>query len=164
MEVGSIESIGGHGRGFLYLSQHLSHRPSRRCEWGELVTTIANIVHIPSIAQEGDIWSPIHRLIHYFIPSTINMRKDADKVPNLDIFFLWCILTPGVFCNIPFFMKKYLAERVDKDIKGALICGGMLVTKLARSYGLFERRVTKFLTLMPTRHFNILLYKRATIV
>lgn len=60
-------------------------------------TTISNGVHIPSVAQEGDIRSTIHRLIHCFILSTINMRKDANKFPNQDIFFLWSILTPGVF-------------------------------------------------------------------
>lgn len=40
----------------------------------------------------------------------------------------------------------------------------MLVTKLARSYGLFEKGVANFLTLMPTRRFNIFLYKRDRIV
>lgn len=30
-------------------------------------TTIANGVHIPSVAQEGDIQSPIHQLFHRFI-------------------------------------------------------------------------------------------------
>lgn len=46
-------------------------------------TTITNKVHIPSVAQEGDIRSPIQQLIHQFIASTINMRNDYDKVPNL---------------------------------------------------------------------------------
>lgn len=55
-------------------------------------------------------------------------------------------------------------ERVAKDRKGAPICGGMLVTMLVRSYGFFERGVENFLTLMPTRHFNILLYKWVRIV
>lgn len=44
------------------------------------------------------------------------------------------------------------------------IGGGILVIKLARSYGLFERGAGSFLTLMPTRCFNILLYKRDRIV
>lgn len=37
-------------------------------------TTIANGVHIPSVTQEGDIWSPIHRLLHRFIACSINMN------------------------------------------------------------------------------------------
>lgn len=60
-------------------------------------TTITNRVHIQSAIQEGDIRSPIHRLLHWFIASTINMQKDDDKVPNLDLFFLWSIITPNVF-------------------------------------------------------------------
>lgn len=36
-------------------------------------TTIANRVYIPSSAQEGSIRSPIHRLIHGLIASSINM-------------------------------------------------------------------------------------------
>lgn len=76
------------------------------------------------------------------------MRKDSEKVPNLDIYFLWGILTFGVFCNIPHCLATFMAERAAKDRKGAPICGGMLVTKLARSYGLFEIGARSFLTMM----------------
>lgn len=72
--------------------------------------TIANQVYIPSSAQEGMIRSPIHRLIHRLIASSINMRKDDDKVPTLDIFYMWSIITPDVFCNLPYCMAKYLAD------------------------------------------------------
>lgn len=92
------------------------------------------------------------------------MRKDDDKVPNLDLFYLWSILTSGVFCNIPHCLEKFLVEKGAKDRKGSSICGGMFVTKLARSYGLFERGTRKFLTMMHTRPFSPLLYKRARIV
>lgn len=40
----------------------------------------------------------------------------------------------------------------------------MLITKLTRSYGIFERREANFLTLEPARAFNRLLFKRAHIV
>lgn len=102
--------------------------------------TIANGMYIPAITQKGDIRSPIHRLIHNPFSSTINMRKDAEKVPNVDVFFLRSILLPRVFCNIPHCVAEFLAERVGKDRKGAPICGGMLVTRLARLFGLLERR------------------------
>lgn len=62
---------------------------------------IANKVYIPKLAQEGNIRSPIHRLIHRLIACTINMRKDDDKVPNLDVFYLWSIITPNTFCSLP---------------------------------------------------------------
>lgn len=73
------------------------------------------------------------------------MRKDDDKAPNVDLFFLWSVLTPGVFCNITYYLVIFLAERRAKYRKGSRICGGMLVTKLARSYGLFERGARSFL-------------------
>lgn len=111
---------------------------------------IANGVHIPLVSQEGDIGSPIHRLIHRIIASTINMRKDDDKVLKLDLFFLWSILTLGIFCNIPHSLANFLAERGIKDRNESSICGGMLVTKLARLYGLFERGGGSFLTMMHT--------------
>lgn len=92
------------------------------------------------------------------------MRKDSDKVPNLDVFFLWSILTPRGFCNIPHCLATYLASRAAKDKTGVPICGGMFFTKLAKSYGLFERGAADILTLMLTRAFNVLLYKRARIM
>ena len=60
-------------------------------------TRTANGVYIPSAAQEGSIRSPAHRLLHWFISSTINMRKDDDKVPSIDVFYLWCIMMPNTF-------------------------------------------------------------------
>lgn len=78
-------------------------------------STIANRVYIPSSAQEGHIRSPIHRLIHRFVASTINMRKDDDKVPTLDIFYLWSIITLDAFCNLPCCIAKYLVEGAVKE-------------------------------------------------
>lgn len=73
--------------------------------------TIANQVCIPSSAQEGSIRSPIHNLINHLIACSINMRKDDDKVPTHDVFYLWSIITLDAFCNIPYYLAKYLGER-----------------------------------------------------
>lgn len=73
---------------FLY-SCHTSLREG--VTWANWWTTIANGVYISATTQEGDIRSPIHRIILRLVYITINMRKDADKVPNLDVFFLWSI-------------------------------------------------------------------------
>lgn len=100
-------------------------------------TTISSGEYISSAAQEGSIWSPVHRILHRFIACTINMRKDGDKVPNLDLFFLWIIIIPNTFCNIPYCLEKYLADGGVMDRKASRICGGMFVTTLARSYGIF---------------------------
>ncbi|KAL7605090.1 hypothetical protein Lser_V15G17613 [Lactuca serriola] len=126
--------------------------------------TIGNKVYIPKSAQEGSIRSPIHRLIHRLISSTINQRKDDDKVSNLDVFFLWSIITPDVFCNIPWCIASYLSEGAVKDRKTSRINGGMFVTRLANSFGLMNRGAWNFMTLIPTPPFNPILFRRARII
>ncbi|KAL7605091.1 hypothetical protein Lser_V15G17612 [Lactuca serriola] len=126
--------------------------------------TIGNKVYIPKSAQEGSIQSPIHRLIHRLISSTINQRKDDDKVSNLDVFFLWSIITPDVFCNIPWCIASYLSEGAVKDRKTSRINGGMFVTRLANSFGLMNRGAWNFMTLIPTPPFNPILFRRARII
>lgn len=60
--------------------------------------------------------------------------------------------------------SKVLGGNGAKDRNGSSICGGMLVTRLARSYGFFERGAGSFLTMMHTRPFCVLLYKRTRII
>ena len=38
-------------------------------------TNIASSNYYPSISQESQIWSPIHRLIHRIVTSSINHKK-----------------------------------------------------------------------------------------
>lgn len=85
------------------------------------------------------------------------MRKDDDKVPSLHVFYLWCIFMPNTFFNIPYFLVKYLADGGVKDQKTSRICGGMWVTKLARSYGIYERGARNYLTMMHTHHTRLVL-------
>ena len=127
-------------------------------------STIANRVYIPSTAQEGHIRSPIHRLIHRFIASTINMRKDGDKVPTLDIFYMWSIITPDVFCDLPYCIAKFLAEGAVKEKINSKINGGMFITRLARSFGILELPQAQMLTVIHPPPFNTALYRRARIV
>ena len=126
--------------------------------------TIGNKVYIPKSAQEGSIRSPTHRLIHRLISSTINQRKDDDKVSNLDVFYLWSIITPGVFCNIPWCIASYLSAGAVKDRKTSRINGGMFVTRLANSFGLMNRGAWNLMTLIPTPPFNPILFRRARII
>lgn len=76
--------------------------------------TIANKVYIPKSSQEGSIRSPTHRLIHFLVTNTISVRKDDDKVPNHDVFYLWSIITPNTFCILPYCIASYLAEGAVK--------------------------------------------------
>lgn len=126
-------------------------------------TTIANGVYIPSVAQEGDIRSSIHMLIHRFISCSIYMRKGRWQGPEPWSIFLWSIITPITFCNIPYCFAKYLAEGGVKDRNISSIFWGLFVAKLARSYGIFANGARNFLTIMQTRPFSTLLYKKARI-
>lgn len=90
-------------------------------------STIAKKMYIAKSAQEGSIQSPTHRLIHRVISSTINQRKDDDKVPTLDVFYLWSINTPNTFFCIPYCIAVYLTEGVVKDRKTSKINGWMFM-------------------------------------
>ena len=92
------------------------------------------------------------------------MRKDDDKVPTLDIFYLWSIITLDVFCNLPYCLAKYLAEGAVKERITSKINGRMFVTKLARTYVILEQGAKNFLTMVPTPPFSITLYRRARII
>ena len=50
--------------------------------------TIANGACLKETAQESDIRSPIHRLLHRLITNTVNERQEGDKCPTIDVFFL----------------------------------------------------------------------------
>ncbi|CAH1437018.1 unnamed protein product [Lactuca virosa] len=52
--------------------------------WNE----IENDAYDKGIAQESDIPSPLHRLLHRLITNTINQRHEGDKCPTIDVFFL----------------------------------------------------------------------------
>lgn len=92
------------------------------------------------------------------------MRKDDDKVPIRDEFFLWCIILPNTFCNIPYCLEKYLAKGGVKDRKTSRICGGMLVSRLERSYGILRGGVGNYLNMIQLPSFSSLRYKRARII
>jgi len=78
------------------------------------------------------------------------MRKDDDKVPNLDVFYLWSIIMPNTFCNIPYCLARYLGDGAVKERKTSKINGGIFVTRLARSYGVMGRGLGNTLTMIPT--------------
>lgn len=121
-------------------------------------------MYISSVAQEGRIRSPIHRLIHELNANTIHIRKDDAKVLSLDVFYLWCNIMPNTFCNISYYLAKYLGECAVKDRKTLKICGGMFVTNFGRLFDILERRAGNALTMLPIPKFNPILYKRARMV
>lgn len=110
--------------GFSVFLDHCHRKFPNRVNSENWWTSIANGVYISSVAKKGDIRLPIHRLIHKFISCSINMRKDDDKVLRLDLFYLWSIITPNTFCNIPYYLAKYLTEGGVKERKTSRICRG----------------------------------------
>lgn len=83
---------------------------------------------------------------------------------TLMFFYLWRIIKPNTFCNIPFCMTAYLSEEAVKDRKTSKINDRMFLTRLAHSYGLMERGAWNFMTLVQTLPFSIMLYRRARII
>ena len=59
--------------------------------------SIANGVYHKGTAQESDMQSPIHRLLHRLITNTINERREGDKCPTVDVFFLWVLTSSEVY-------------------------------------------------------------------
>lgn len=92
--------------------------------------------------------------------NTINQRQEGDKVPNLDVFFLWDLTTPDVYVDLPFLLSEFLSVWAGKDMRGSLLYGGMLITHLARSFCILENCEAMFLTIEPQKSFSTLLYKR----
>lgn len=116
----------------------------------EFWASIANGVYDPH-AVESSLRSPIHRLLHRLISTSLTHRKGAQKVPQTDLFYLWCLLTPDTYCNIPFALASYLARKATGTRQQSPICGGHFITRLALSYGILTREVTRQLLRMESK-------------
>ncbi|KAI3749743.1 hypothetical protein L2E82_20359 [Cichorium intybus] len=100
--------------------------------WGEIAST----AYLPETAIESAIRSPIHRLLHRLVATSINQRRGCEKVPATDLFYLWCLLTPGRHCNLPYSLAFFLARKATGARASSPLCGGHLITRLAHSYGI----------------------------
>ncbi|GKC42062.1 hypothetical protein Tco_1059784 [Tanacetum coccineum] len=97
----------------------------------------------------ASIRDPRVKLAHRCIATTIAGRKETThRVIEIDIYYLYCIYTPEVACNIPYWLSKYLKAVKDKN----LIYGGMLVTKIARSFRLLTNEFRNALSIEPPPH------------
>ncbi|GJS62138.1 hypothetical protein Tco_0656922 [Tanacetum coccineum] len=112
----------------------------------------------PTIRDEGfnvgntkvaSIRDPRVKLAHRCITMTITGRKETThRVTEIDLYYLYCIYTPEVACNIPYWLSKYLKGVRDKN----LIYGRMLVTRIARSFGLLTNELRDALSIEPPPH------------
>ncbi|GKA56685.1 retrovirus-related pol polyprotein from transposon TNT 1-94 [Tanacetum coccineum] len=86
------------------------------------------------------------KLAHHCIATTIARRKETThRVIEIDLYYLYCIYTPKVAYNIPYWLSKYLKGVRDKS----LIYGGMFVTKIARLFGLLTSELRDALSIEP---------------
>lgn len=92
--------------------------------WNE----IENGAYDKGTAKESDIRSPLPRLLHRLITNAINRREEGDKCPTIDVFFLWALITPDVYVDLPFLLADFLVSRARKDRQGSPLYGGMSIT------------------------------------
>ncbi|GJZ12568.1 hypothetical protein Tco_0547798, partial [Tanacetum coccineum] len=100
-------------------------------------------------ASVSAVRDPRVKLTHHCIATTISGRKDStQKITKIDLFYLYCIYTPGVVCNIPYWLAKYLKNVKEKN----MISGGMFVTRIAQSYKLLTSEMRNVLSVEPRPH------------
>nr|GEV07188.1 zinc finger, CCHC-type [Tanacetum cinerariifolium] len=81
----------------------------------------------------ASIRDPKVKLAHCCVATTITGRKETThRVTEIDLYYLYCIYTQGVVCNIPYWLTKYLRGVREKH----LIYGGMFMTRILQSFGL----------------------------
>ncbi|GKE47449.1 hypothetical protein Tco_1478707 [Tanacetum coccineum] len=97
------------------------------------------------------------KLAHRCIMMTITGRKQTtNRVTEIDLFYLYCIFKEGVFCNIPYWLAKYLESVRDKSV----IFKGMFMTRIAQSFGLLTNEMVSVLNRDPPPH----VYRKTSLV
>nr|GEW10536.1 hypothetical protein [Tanacetum cinerariifolium] len=92
---------------------------------------------------------PRVKLAHRCIATTFFRRKDSiQRITDIDLFYLYCIYTPGVVFNIPYWLAKYLKGVMEKNV----ISGGMFVTRIGRSYRLLTSEMMDALSVEHRPH------------
>ncbi|GKA94161.1 hypothetical protein Tco_0816147 [Tanacetum coccineum] len=95
------------------------------------------------------IRDPRVKLAYRCITMSITGRKESThSVTEIDLFYLYCIYSNEVVCNIPYWLAKYMVGIREKS----LICEGMFVTWISRSYGLLTKEIMGALSVEPSPH------------
>nr|GEU86528.1 hypothetical protein [Tanacetum cinerariifolium] len=85
----------------------------REEDWGPFWPTIDNDRFIIRFTVVGSIRDTRVRLAHRFLTTIISGRgSSAHRITSLDIFYLYCIYSIGVVCNIPFRPTRYLKREM----------------------------------------------------
>ncbi|GJR31571.1 hypothetical protein Tco_1107803 [Tanacetum coccineum] len=97
----------------------------------------------------ASIRDPRVKLAYRCIATTIAARKKTThRITKIDLYYLYCIYTPEVACKIPYWLAKYFKGMREKN----LIYGGMLVTRIARSFKLLTSEWRSALSVDPQPH------------
>lgn len=84
-----------------------------------------------------------YQLLHSLISISLTHHKHHERVPSTDVFYLWALIIPGRHMNFSIFVAMYLARKAREARDDSLICGGHFITRLARSYSLLTREITR---------------------
>lgn len=110
---------------------------------------ITNRMDNSKYSQESHIRSPVHRFIHCLITFRINNKGHGDRISSQNLFYLWSIITPKVFCNLPYMLAWFWGENSVYSRMGCMIIGGHFMTRLAKSYGISIPSMVHSLTCIP---------------
>ncbi|CAI9301117.1 unnamed protein product [Lactuca saligna] len=80
-------------------------------------------VYDKGTAQESDIFSSVHRLLHRLITKTINQQQERDTCPTIDVFFLWALTSDNTHVDLPFLLVDFLAIQAEKDRRESPVYG-----------------------------------------
>nr|GEV56524.1 hypothetical protein [Tanacetum cinerariifolium] len=109
-------------------------------------TTLSGLSRAETVAS---IRNPRVKLAHRCIETTISGRKEStNMVTEIDLYYLYCIYTEGVVCNIPYWLARYLKSIKNKS----LICEEMFETRISRSFGLLTNKKRDTLSVEPPPH------------
>ncbi|GKE34573.1 hypothetical protein Tco_1453895 [Tanacetum coccineum] len=97
----------------------------------------------------ASIRNPRVKLAYRCIATTIAARKETShKIIEIDLYYLYYIYTPRVSCNILYWLAKYFSGMRERS----LIYGGMMVTRIVRSFGLLTAEWRGALSFEPQPH------------
>ncbi|GJW46668.1 hypothetical protein Tco_0078314 [Tanacetum coccineum] len=86
---------------------------------------------------------------------TVCHRRGGEKVTTTDLFFMWCILTRGVWCHVPYVVAFFLSRKATGKLPVSPICGGVLITRLARSFDILTPTTEGGLVRIDTTPFTV---------
>ncbi|GJU14867.1 hypothetical protein Tco_1142833 [Tanacetum coccineum] len=118
----------------------------KESDWKGFWPNIGNGGFVVGSTVVKKIRDPRVRLAHHFLAMTISgPNSSTQRITAIDMFYLYCIYAEGVVCNILYWLAKYLKRARDMSV----LCGGVFVTRIARSFGLLSMEMVDALSIEP---------------